>query len=104
MFILVGRGSGKNAYLAYEDFCLITPTHGIKNYDIDISANSEDQAKTTFNDIYNILEDPKYTKKMKRNFYWNKEEIINLKTKSKMVCVQVKLTLMKYMLIKTGQI
>ena len=83
LFILVGRGSGKNAYLAYEDFCLITPTHGIKNYDIDISANSEDQAKTTFNDIYNILEEPKYTKKMKRNFYWNKEEIINLKTKSK---------------------
>lgn len=83
LFILVGRGSGKNAYLAYEDFCLITPTHGIKNYDIDISANSEDQAKTTFNDIYNILEDPKYTKKMKKNFYWNKEEIINLKTKSK---------------------
>lgn len=83
LFILVGRGSGKNAYLAYEDFCLITPAHGIKNYDIDISANSEDQAKTTFNDIYNILEDPKYTKKMKRNFYWNKEEIINLKTKSK---------------------
>lgn len=83
LLILVGRGSGKNAYLAYEDFCLITPTHGIKNYDIDISANSEDQAKTTFNDIYNILEDPKYTKKMKRNFYWNKEEIINLKTKSK---------------------
>ena len=83
LFILVGRGSGKNAYLSYEDFCLITPTHGIKNYDIDISANSEDQAKTTFNDIYNILEDPKYTKKMKRNFYWNKEEIINLKTKSK---------------------
>ena len=83
LFILVGRGSGKNAYLAYEDFCLITPTHGINNYDIDISANSEDQAKTTFNDIYNILEDPKYTKKMKRNFYWNKEEIINLKTKSK---------------------
>ena len=83
LFILVGRGSGKNAYLAYEDFCLITPTHGIKNYDIDISANSADQAKTTFNDIYNILEDPKYTKKMKRNFYWNKEEIINLKTKSK---------------------
>ena len=83
LFILVGRGSGKNAYLAYEDFCLITPTHGIKNYDIDISANSEDQAKTTFNDIYNILEDPKYAKKMKRNFYWNKKEIINLKTKSK---------------------
>ena len=83
LFILVGRGSGKNAYLGFEDFCLISPTHGIKNYDIDISANSEDQAKTTFMDIYNILEDPKHTKKMKKHFYWNKEEIINLKTKSK---------------------
>lgn len=83
LFILVGRGSGKNAYLAFEDFCLISPTNGIKNYDIDISANSEDQAKTTFMDIYNILEDPKHTKKMKKHFYWNKEEIINLKTKSK---------------------
>lgn len=83
LFILVGRGSGKNAYLAFEDFCLITPTHGIRNYDVDISANSEDQAKTTFMDIYNILEDPKYTKKMKKHFYWNKEEIINIKTKSK---------------------
>lgn len=83
LFILVGRGSGKNAYLAFEDFCLVTPTHGIKNYDVDISANSEDQAKTTFMDIYNILEDPKHIKKMKKHFYWNKEEIINLKTKSK---------------------
>ena len=83
LFILVGRGSGKNAYLGFEDFCLVTPAHGIKNYDIDISANSEDQAKTTFMDIYNILEDPKHTKKMKKHFYWNKEEIINLKTKSR---------------------
>lgn len=68
LFILVGRGSGKNAYLAYEDFCLVTPTNGIKNYDIDISANSEDQAKTTFMDIYNILEDPKLTKKNEKEF------------------------------------
>lgn len=83
LFVLVGRGSGKNAYLGFEDFCLVTPVHGIKNYDIDISANSEDQAKTTFMDIYNILEDPKNTKKMKKHFYWNKEEIINLKTKSR---------------------
>lgn len=83
LFILVGRGSGKNAYLSFEDFCLLTPTHGIKNYDIDISANSEEQAKTTFLDLYNILEDPKHKKKMKKHFYWNKEEIINLKTKSR---------------------
>lgn len=82
LFVLVGRGAGKNGYLAFEDFCLITPTHGIKDYDIDISANSEEQAKTTFNDIYNILEDPKWKNKMKKNFYWNKEKIVNLKTNS----------------------
>ena len=83
LFVLVGRGAGKNAYLAFEDFCLVTPTHGVEYYDIDICANSEEQAMTSFNDIYNILEDPKYTKKMKKHFKWNKEEIVNLKTKSK---------------------
>jgi len=82
LFLYVGRGTGKNAYIAFEDFCLITPVHGIKEYDIDISANSEDQAKTSFNDIYNMLEDPKHTKKMKKKFHWNKVEITNFKTRS----------------------
>lgn len=83
LFLYVGRGTGKNAYIAFEDFCLITPVHGIKEYDVDISANSEEQAKTSFNDIYNMLEDPKNTKKMKKYFHWNKEEIQNFKTRSK---------------------
>lgn len=83
LFILVGRGGGKNAYLAYEDFCLVTETNGIKQYDIDICANSEDQAKTTFMDIHAVLENPKNRKRFKKHFRWNLTEIINLKTGSR---------------------
>ena len=83
LLILVGRGGGKNGYLSFEDFCLTTETHGILYYDIDICANSEEQAKTSFEEIYNVLENPKWTKLLKKHFRWNKTEIVNLKTKSK---------------------
>lgn len=82
LFALMGRGGGKNAYLSFEDFCLITDTNGIDEYDIDICANSEEQAKTTFNDIHKILENPQYTKKLRKFFRWTKTEIQNLKTHS----------------------
>jgi len=83
LFVLMGRGGGKNGYLSFEDFCLITPTNDIAYYDIDICANSEEQAKTSFDEIYNILENPKWTKKFKKNFRWTKTEIQNIKTRSK---------------------
>lgn len=79
---MVGRGAGKNGYLSFEDFCLISQYNNIKNYDIDICANSEEQARTSFDDVYNVLEDNE--KKLKNHFYWNKEVIQNLKTKSKL--------------------
>ncbi len=84
LFILGGRGLGKNGYLAFEDFCLLTETNGVSYYDIDICANSEDQAKTSFDEIYNILENPKYKTKFEKNFRWNKTEIQNIKTRSKL--------------------
>lgn len=83
LFILMGRGGGKNGYLAFEDFCLITDTNGVAYYDIDICANSEEQAKTTFDEIYNILENPKFREKFKKHFRWNLVEIQNLRTRSK---------------------
>lgn len=82
LFALMGRGGGKNAYLSFEDFCLITDTNGIEEYDIDICANSEEQAKTTFNDIHKILDNPQHTKKLRKFFRWTKTEIQNLKTHS----------------------
>lgn len=80
LFILVGRGAGKNGYLAFEDFCLVTPVNGVRGYNIDMFATSEEQAKATFKDIYEVLEDNKQY--FKNYFKWNLETIINLKTRS----------------------
>lgn len=82
LFVLMGRGGGKNGYLSFEDFCLVTETNGIYQYHIDICANTGDQAKTTFVELTNILENPKHRKKFEKNFKWNNNVIINLKTKS----------------------
>lgn len=83
LFLLLGRGAGKDGYIAFESFALSSQYNGIKHYDIDICANSEQQSKPPFDDVWNCLENPVQTKKLKRHYYWNKEEIINLKTKSK---------------------
>lgn len=80
LFVMVGRGAGKNGYLAFEDFVLLTPVNGIENYDIDIFANSEDQAMTTFNDIHELLEANRA--KMGKHFRWNLKQITNTKTGS----------------------
>lgn len=82
LLIIVGRGAGKNGYLSFEDFCLLSEYNGIKNYDIDICANAEDQARMSFDDIYNVLEANE--KKLKNHFHWNKELIENIKTGSKL--------------------
>lgn len=80
LVIVVGRGAGKNGYLAFEDFALLTPVNGIREYDIDIFAMSEAQAKTSFEDVWNVLEGNKdYFSKY---FVWTKEEITNIKTQS----------------------
>lgn len=82
LFIEVGRGSGKNGYLAFEDFCLISQYNKVKKYHIDICANNEDQARTTFDDVYDILEE--HEKKLSKHFEWTKEVIKNKKTGSKL--------------------
>jgi phage terminase large subunit-like protein len=81
LFINVGRGAGKNGYLAFENFCLLTPVNGVEKYDIDIFAMSEIQAKASWEDVYEVLE--KHKKKLSRHFYWTKVEIKNLRTGSK---------------------
>lgn len=83
LLIMMGRGGGKNGYLSFEDFCLITETNGIQQYHIDICANTGEQAKTSFDEIYDVLEQPQFSKVFRRNFKWNMVEIKNLKTGSK---------------------
>lgn len=80
LFIMVGRGSGKNGYLAFEDFCELSPYNGIHKYNIDICANNEDQARTSFDDIYDVLEANRDT--LCRFYKWNKEAITCIQTGS----------------------
>ena len=78
-FIMGGRGFGKNGYISTEIFYQTTKQHGIKNYDIDVIATSETQAKTSFMDVHELIED---TPKLKRAFDVTLEEIRNKTTKS----------------------
>ena len=79
-FILVGRGNGKNKFIAALTWYLSTHYHGIKGYNIDIIANSQEQAKTSFDDIYEVLETT--WAKSKKFFYKTKEVIRNVRTNS----------------------
>ena len=79
-FIMMGRGNGKNGFISALSWYLTTPDHGIKGYNVDIIANSEDQAKTSFEDVYNMLE--LHRKKLLKWFYWTKELIRCIRTGS----------------------
>lgn len=81
-FLYMGRGGGKNGYLSFEDFCLLTPVNGVRDYHIDIFANSEDQAKTSFTDVYNVME--RNERKLQKFFKWNLEVITSKQTGSQL--------------------
>lgn len=81
-FLYMGRGGGKNGYLSFEDFCLLTPVNGVPDYHIDIFANSEDQAKTSFTDVYGVLE--RNERKLQKFFKWNLEVITSKQTGSQL--------------------
>ena len=78
--ILMGRGNGKNGFVSALTWYLTTPNHGVKSYNVDIVANNEEQAKTSFNDVYEMLEDN--WKKMKSGYHKIKTQITCKPTKS----------------------
>jgi phage terminase large subunit-like protein len=80
IFILMGRGNGKDGMIMPLANFLQTHYYGVKNYHIDIVATSEEQALNSFNVVYNMLEDNKEV--MRKYFYWNKTEVINKITHS----------------------
>ena len=79
-FICMGRGGGKTGYSAFENFCLLLPPSYVREYDIYTFAMSELQAKTAWEDVYNILESNPV--KFKKFFHWTKEQITCIKTRS----------------------
>lgn len=78
--IEMGRGNGKNGFISPVAWYLTTHYHGVREYNIDIVANGQDQASTSFDDVYGVLE--RTWSKSKKFFYKTKEIIQNLKTKS----------------------
>lgn len=78
--IMMGRGNGKNGFISGVAWYLTTKYHGVKGYNVDIIANSEDQAETSFMDIYEMLDDT--WAKSKKFFHKTKVEITNLDTRS----------------------
>lgn len=82
LFCLIGRGAGKDGLIGYESMCLASPYNGVKNYDVDICANNEDQAMRPVKDLLEVMDSPKNRKRLKQFFYWTKEEIKSLKTHS----------------------
>lgn len=81
IFILMARGNGKNGVISPLSFYFSTHYHGVREYDIEIIANSEDQAKTSFDDVYNVIET--HETKLRKFFYKSKVLIANRKTKSR---------------------
>lgn len=81
LICIVGRGAGKNGLISFFCFCLVTVANGIMRYNVNIVANSEEQAMTSFNDVWDILEADKAN--WKKKFTWNKTEIVSKSTMSK---------------------
>lgn len=85
--VMVGRGSGKNGFISFLCFYFLSPYHGIRGYNIDLMANAEDQAKTSFKDVYEVITDPvesKYKTVLKKNYHATKELITGRTTKSEL--------------------
>lgn len=82
LFCEIGRGAGKDGTIAFESFCLTSPYNGIREYDVDICANNEEQAMRPVTDLISFFEEPAVIKKIKKFFYWTKEKVTCTKTKS----------------------
>ena len=61
--LYMARGSGKNYFMSWVIFALLTKVNGIRKYNIAISSASERQAKTSYMDIKEVIEsNPKLLK------------------------------------------
>lgn len=83
--IIVGRGAGKNGFISFLAFYFLSPAHGIKGYNIDILANSENQAKTSFMDLYELINNPSESSNklaLLNNFNATLTEITGKRTKA----------------------
>lgn len=79
--VVMGRGNGKNGFISALIWYLTSAAHGVQGYNVDIIANSEGQARTSFDDVYNIIQTDK-SGKLKKQFDAKKSVITNFITHS----------------------
>ena len=84
LFCMVGRGAGKDGFIAFDSACSISPYNPVGHYNVDICANNEDQATQPCRDLVEVLETPKHEAKLKKHFYHTKELIQGRKNKGVM--------------------
>lgn len=83
--IIVGRGAGKNGFISFLAFYFLSPVHAVQGYNIDILANSEAQAKTSFMDLYELINNPTDSRNKRAlldNFNATLTEITGKRTKA----------------------
>lgn len=83
-FAMLGRGAGKDGFIAFDSFCSISPYHKIAKYDVDICANNEEQAMRPVEDLVEVLELPQNRVKLGRFFYHTKERVQGKANRGKM--------------------
>lgn len=75
LLCMVGRGAGKDGFIAFDSACSISPYNPVGHYNVDICANNEDQAMQPSKDFIEVLENPKWENKLNKHFYHTKEII-----------------------------
>lgn len=78
---MVGRGAGKDGFIAYDSACSVSPYNPVSHYNVDICANNEEQAMTPVRDVLEMLEAPKWEVKLKKHYYHTKELVQGRKNK-----------------------
>lgn len=73
LFCMVGRGAGKDGFIAFSAWCEVSPYNPVPRYNVDICANNEEQAITPVQDIVDALENTKNVGKLSKHFYHTKE-------------------------------
>ena len=84
LLCMVGRGAGKDGFIAFDSACSISPYNPVGHYNVDICANNEEQAVTPVKDLAEVLEAPKWEAKLRRHYYHTKELIQGRKNKGVM--------------------
>ena len=73
LFTMIGRGAGKDGFIAFSAFCGVSPYNPVGHYDVDICATNEEQAMTPVKDIIEALEQPALEAKLNKHYYHTKE-------------------------------